>query len=302
MLIKLSFLTDADPLTVLALRMAFAFPVFFLSALYLNGKSERRISLREWRTVLLFGFIGYYFSPLVNFAGLQYVSVGMERMLLYTYPTFVVIGGLVLFGQSVSRLTWVAVVLTYVGIVIAYSGELTLVGDRRSMASGAGLILLSALTYSAFVLYSRAMIVELGALRFTSTVLSVSCVFTFIHYAFFGEWDRLTTLPTQTYRYAILLAVFGTILPSFLMGVGLRRAGSQRFAVITTIGPPATVVLAWIFLGEVPNRLQVLGLVVTLSGGLLIGLSKGSGATSRREASSPGRVADGRPTVSARPA
>ncbi len=285
-LIKLSFVANADPLTVLALRMAFAFPVFLLCALVLNWKADAVLSKQEWASILGFGFIGYYFSPLVNFAGLQYVSVGLERMLLYTYPTFVVMGGLFFFRERVSPLTWIAVGLTYVGIVVAYSGEVSADGETRLVVFGSVLILLSALTYSFFVLFSRKLLERLGAIRFTANVLCVSCLFTFIHYGVMGGYAALDRVGPQAYRYALLLAIFGTVVPSFLLGIGLRRAGAQRFAVLSTIGPVATVLLAWAFLGEAVNGYQLAGLAITLSGGVMVSLSKSKGvksSTPRRE-------------------
>lgn len=286
-LIKLSFLANADPLTVLALRMAFAFPVFLVCALVLNWKAERAISRREWGSILLFGLIGYYFSPLVNFAGLQYVSVGLERMILYTYPTFVVIGGLVFFGQKAAKRTWIAVGLTYIGIVVAYSGEVATVVETRLVVLGSCLILLSAISYSFFVLFSSQLIARLGAIRFTANVLCVSCLFTFIHYLVTGRFEALALVEPSAYKYAMILAVFGTVVPSFLLGVGLRRAGAQQFAVLSTIGPVATVGLAWAFLGEPVNLSQLVGLTITLSGGVLISIFKAKGPSEEPSSSIP---------------
>lgn len=252
--------------------MVFAFPVFLVCALVLNWKADESMTKRDWISILGFGFIGYYISPLVNFAGLQYVSVGLERMILYTYPTFVVVGGLVFFRQTVARSTWFAVGLTYVGIVIAYSGEVATTVETRWLIFGAALILLSAMTYSFFVLFSRQLLVRLGAIRFTANVLCVSCLFTFVHYGMTGRFETLATLEAIVYKYALVLAILGTVVPSFLLGVGLRRAGAQQFAVLSTIGPVATVFLAWGFLGEAVNGAQLIGLIVTLSGGLMIAL------------------------------
>ena len=267
--------------------MAFAFPVFLVCALFLNWKAWKAgesLAKRDWFSILGFGFIGYYISPLVNFAGLQYVSVGLERMILYTYPTFVVVGGLVFFRQAVTGRTWFAVGLTYVGIVIAYSGEISTVVETRWVVFGAALILMSAMTYSFFVLFSRALLVRVGAIRFTANVLCVSCLFTFVHYAASGRFEALAAVAPKVYEYAIILAIFGTVLPSFLMGIGLRRAGAQQFAVLSTIGPVATVLLAWGLLGEAVNGPQLIGLVVTLSGGVMISLIKAK--QSRPKASS----------------
>ncbi len=272
--IKLSYLANAEPMTVLALRMMLALPVFLVTAVVLNARAERAWTRSEWLSVLVFGVIGYYFSPLVNFIGLQYVSVGLERMLLYSYPTFVVLGGMVLFGERASGKTWAAVAVTYVGIGLAYSGEIQVKGDSGALVFGSAMVVLSALSYSAFVLYSGDMIRSVGAIRFTSNVLCVSCVFTLIHFLVSGGWSNLAVVEPRAYRYAGVLAVFGTILPAFLMGIGLKRAGAQRFAVMSTVGPVTTVVLGWAFLGEVINAAQLTGLIVTIGGGLWVSLSK----------------------------
>jgi drug/metabolite transporter (DMT)-like permease len=196
-----------------------------------------------------------------------------------------VMGGLVFFGQRVAKRTWIAVGLTYIGIVIAYSGEVATEVETRLVVLGAVLILMSAISYSFFVLFSSKMIARLGAIRFTANVLCVSCLFTFIHYILTGRFEALATIESSVYKYAMILAVFGTVVPSFLLGVGLRRAGAQQFAVLSTIGPVATVVLAWAFLGESVNAAQLIGLMITLSGGVMISLFKAKKTSQKPEQS-----------------
>ena len=100
-----------------------------------------------------------------------------------------------------------------------------------------------------------------------------------------GRFEALASTEANVYKYAMILAVFGTVVPSFLLGVGLRRAGAQQFAVLSTIGPVATVVLAWAFLGESVNAAQLTGLMITLSGGVMISLFKTKNTSQQRDQS-----------------
>ena len=82
------------------------------------------------------------------------------------------------------------------------------------------------------------------------------------------------TLARPVYVHGAVLAILGTVIPSFLMGIGLKRAGSEKFAIIGTIGPVGTVILAWAVLGEALNVGQLFGFVLSRVGGLMITLKK----------------------------
>ncbi|MFW5845915.1 MAG: EamA family transporter, partial [Planctomycetota bacterium] len=92
------------------------------------------------------------------------------------------------------------------------------------------------------------------------------------HYAIQHGAAHLASYPAPVYDYALILALVGTVLPSLTLGAGLRRAGPQRFAVIGTIGPVTTVILAWLVLAEMPTLLQLVGFGCTLAGGLWVSL------------------------------
>src|SRR5581483_8144577 len=95
-LIKLAYAYVVDPVTLLALRMLFSLP-FFVAAAAWAGRGERRepVSRRDAGAIVFLGFIGYYFSSFVDFLGLQYISAGLGRLILFLYPTIVVLLSLV---------------------------------------------------------------------------------------------------------------------------------------------------------------------------------------------------------------
>ncbi len=136
------------------------------------------------------------------------------------------------------------------------------------------MIFLSAVTYAAFILLSGGIVGRVGALRFTGIAVGFSCVFVLAHALVTTNISELLSLPAAVYGEGAILAIFGTVLPSLLLSTGLRRAGAQRFAVISTIGPVTTLLLAWVVLSEKPTPFQWLGFGLAMAGGLGVSLLK----------------------------
>lgn len=271
--IKSAYALGADPILLLALRMAYALP-FFLVAGWWSSLGRAKLTKGQWFATLWLGFVGYYLSAVVNFYGLQFISVGLERMVLYTYPSLVLLGSAVFLRKRVAARTVLAMSIAYAGIVVAFQGEATGGGEVESTLLGAGLVFISAITYAVFVVGSGKVISQLGAIRFTANVVGASCMFVLGHFAVRHFMLGSQEIPSGVHGCAVILAIFGTVVPSFLLGIGLKRAGAQRFAIIGTVGPLATIVLAWAVLGEALNGLQIVGFMLTMGGGLLVSLWK----------------------------
>lgn len=254
--------------------MALALPFFLAIGFWDAKKTTVKMTRRDWSAVLALGFVGYYLSAVMNFAGLQYISVGLERMVLYTYPSLVVIGGVLFFKRRVAPRTIAAIAIAYFGVVIAFWGEGKLTGTPAHTATGLLLVFGSAVTYSAFVLTSGGVIKRIGSTRFTSCVVGTSCVLVLCHFAIAHPVLDLVRVSNPVLAYGGVLAIFGTVLPSFLLGIGLKRTTAENFATIGTIGPLMTLVLAWALLGETLNAAQAIGFALTLSGGLLVSVRR----------------------------
>lgn len=272
---KLAYAEGADSITVLALRMGMALPVFLAVGWWSTRGQSTAMSRRDWTHLLLLGFLGYYLSSFVNFHGLQYISVGLERMVLFTYPCLVLLGSALFLKRRIRPAVWLCMAVAYAGIACAFAGEaLQTRGPHRTLLLGTGLVFLSALTYAWFILASGELLRRIGPAAFTSRVVAVSCVMILLHYSAVRPVAELFTLTGKTYACGAALAFIGTIAPSYLLGSGLQRAGAQRFAIIGTVGPVATIVLAWAVLGESLHSWQVAGFLLCMAGGLGVSLLK----------------------------
>lgn len=261
-----------DALSLLTLRMVFSLP-FYVVAAWLAGRNENKASLtnKEWVQVLLVGACGYYLSSFLDFEGLRYISAGLERLILFLYPTFVVFINLILFKQKINKLQWVALGLTYMGIAIAYIGELKLDHSQAGFYLGSGLVFLCAITFAIYTAGSGRLIPKLGATRFTAYSMLSATAGIFIHFLIQNN-GKLESLSGPGYwGFGIAIAIFATILPSFLISNGMKRIGSNNVAIISSIGPVSTILQAHFILGEPIIMAQIVGTVLVIIGVLLIG-------------------------------
>ncbi len=261
-----------DALTLLMLRMLCALP-FYIASLYFTRQSRQNSSLtkRQWLQLILLGVFGYYLSSWLDFEGLQYVSAGLERLILFLYPTFVVLINTFFFRQKINRTQKIALLLTYTGIGIAYFGELSADMFNPNFFWGSLLIFICAITYAIYLVGSGKLIPKIGASRFTVYSMLTATVCVFIHFALKNNWSALNEGGSRLWGYSILLAIIATVIPSFLLSAGMKKIGSNNVAIISSIGPVSTIVQAHFVLGEKIFAAQIAGTVLVIAGVLLIG-------------------------------
>ncbi len=271
-IVKLAFgNTHTDALTLLTLRMIFSLPFYVVAAFIVSGqKDNKKINVKEWLLVTSLGIFGYYLSSLFDFIGLQYVSAGLERLILFLYPTFAVLINGYFFRQKISAIQRLALVFTYAGIAIAYFGELKIDAGNPSFYFGSFMIFLCSITYSIYIAGSGKVIPLIGANKFTAYAMLAATAGIFIHFAIKGNTQTLETGSTL-WLYGIMLAIFATVLPSFMLSQGLRKIGSNNVAIISGIGPVSTIIQAHFILGEKIFAAQIAGTLLVIIGVLLIG-------------------------------
>lgn len=268
-LIKLAYAYPVDAVTLLALRMAFSLPFFLVLALVKRSPpGAARLSRRDWLAVAGIGLLGYYLASFLDFLGLEYISAGLERLILFLYPTLVVAFSALFFGRPFGKKEIAALALGYAGIALAFQPHAV---ESPEILLGAGLVFGSAVAYALYLIGSGACIAKLGATRFTAHGMTVACLACLLQYALTHPTAALLTQPRPVYALSLAMAIFATVLPSLLMSLGIRRIGASRSAQISSVGPVATLLLAYWFLGEQLSPQQMLGSALVLLGVLAVG-------------------------------
>jgi len=271
-IVKLAFAnTPIDALTLLTLRMIFSLP-FYLVAAWIGSskKGVKRFSGKQWISIISLGLFGYYLSSLFDFVGLQYISAGLERLILFLYPTFALLINAILFKEKVSRIQQVALLLTYSGIAMAYLGELKMDTSNPDFFLGSFFIFLCAITYASYIVGGGRYIPQVGVTKFTAYAMLSSTAGVFIHFAIAGHISNLQQLGDYWW-YGLLLAVIATVMPTFLISAGMKKIGSNNVAIISGIGPVSTILQANLILKEKIFTAQIIGTILVVAGVLLIG-------------------------------
>jgi drug/metabolite transporter (DMT)-like permease len=263
--------TDVDAVSLLALRMIFSLPFFVVSAIISSRKLDNiKFTLKQWIYVALIGSLGYYVSSLLDFLGLQYVSAGIERLILFIYPTLVLMMSAIIFKRHISGNQWIAVAITYVGLMMAFVGEVSLrEGHDGKFYLGSIYIFACAITYAMYLVGTGQLIPQVGAAKFNSYAMSFACAAVLIHF-FVVNNNSLLDLPPIAYLYGITMAILSTVVPSYLVTEGIKRIGSDNAAIVGSVGPVSTILQAFIFLQEPIFAAQIVGTLLVLLGVLLI--------------------------------
>ena len=270
-LIRMAYASaPVDATTLVALRMAFSLPLC-VAVLWWQRKLEP-LSRRDWMTMLWLGFIGYYIASFLDFWGLEYISSALERILLFTYPTLVVLISAALYGKRIGAREVIALLLTVVGTVVSFANDMRLASSTAALWKGAFLVLGSAVAYAIFLIGSGRNVGRIGSLRFSALAISIASGFVLAQFFILRPVSTLV-LPSKIYWLGLALAWLCTGLPIFLTAEAIRRAGAGRVSIAGSIGPIVTIYLGHIFLGEAITVMQMVGAALVLGGVGLITVS-----------------------------
>lgn len=270
--VKLAYTEPVDAVTLLTLRMAFSAPFFLLVALFhIWQQRASPLSARDKATLVGLGLLGFYLSSLFDFIGLQYISAGLERLILFLYPTLVVVLSTLLLGKPFGRKEGRALILSYAGIGLVVSDRLTV--DSAHWLYGAAFVFASTLTYAAYLIGTGETVVRIGASRFTAYAMLIACLATVLQFLATHPLQDLS-VSVRIYRLSLAMAVVSTVLPVFMLSVAIRLIGSGHTSLIGTIGPVATLFMANVILGERLTPMQIGGAALVLIGVLSLSLPR----------------------------
>ena len=274
-LVKLAYLpvdglaaNELPVITLIMLRMGFAFPFYLAILLWTLRRTDVRPSKGQVIMAMASGTIAYYGCALLDFTGLQYITAQLERLLLFTYPAFVILFGALFFGGRITRFGLAAVALAYGGLAIVFAGgEIT---ESRNLWLGSGLVIACAILFALFQLIAKQFIDKIGPSLFTCLAMIGGVCAISLHFITSALSENgvsaALNLPPRIYIISAIIAVFSTILPSFFINYAMGKIGALKVAMLGMVGPLATIVAAIFILGEPFGIWDGIGTLVTISG------------------------------------
>lgn len=265
--VKLAYPYGVDAITLLALRMGFALPVFLWVGLT-TQRAGGSLSTGDWWRLFLLGCLGYYGASILDFWGLQYISAGLERLILFTYPTLTILIGVLFQGKAFTKREGVALVLCYCGIGFAFLHDLGM-GEARNVWIGGALVFGSSISYAFYLSGSGPMIARLGAMRFAALATLISSAVTLLHFAASHPFSAFIQ-PLPVYGWGLAMALFATIIPVFAQSAAIRCLGAGQASLFSMVGPLLTIGFGWWLLDEAISLAQLGGAALVVVGILIV--------------------------------
>ncbi|MCW1873127.1 DMT family transporter (plasmid) [Erwinia sp. INIA-01] len=266
--VKLAYQSaPVDAVTLLALRMSMSLPFILLMAIPILRQGPA-LTRKDYGWLFLLGVVGYYGSSMLDFMGLQYISAGLERLILFTYPMLTILLGVAFLGKKFERKVLLAMALAYAGIIFAFMHDVSVSSEIGTVITGGLLVFGCAVLYAGYSAGSEAAIARLGAMKFSVLALLVSTLATLVHFLFTHRLTALN-LPLPVYGWCLAMALFSTVLPIFWQSAAVFRIGAARAVMIGLLGPVLTIFFSWWLLKEPISLEQMVGTVLVI-GGLLV--------------------------------
>ena len=261
-IVKLAYRHGVDPVTLIMLRMLFALPIFVIMACWASwGKAP--LTGKDWLGVVGLGFTGYYFSSFLDFAGLQYISASLERLILYLNPTLVLLLSLLFYRKRVTLRQMLGMAISYGGVVLVFGSEITTQGSHA--AWGALLVFLSAITYAMYLVYSGEIVRRLGSLRLVGLASTVACLCCILQFVLLRPLT-LENVASEVLWLSLINATACTVAPVLMVMMAVERIGASMTAQTGMVGPISTILMGVLILGEPFTAWVAAGTVLVLAG------------------------------------
>ncbi len=267
---KLIYRYPVDAVTLIAFRMLFSLPFFAVIAIW-QARVSQPLTRAERIRIVILGLIGYYLSSFLDFIGLQYISAGLERLILFLTPSFVLLISILFLKKKISRLEWIALAISYSGTVLVFLHDARRGGSQVQL--GALFVLGSAITYALYLLFSGEMVKRVGAIRLVAYAMCVSSAACIGQFFILRPASALVQ-PSAVYGLSLINAVFCTVMPVFLTMVAVARIGAGTTSQAGMIGPVSTLLLGAVVLNEPITGIQLSGTVLVLVGIYLLSKKK----------------------------
>lgn len=269
-IVKLGYRYNVDAVTLLMLRMLLALPFFVLMSWWAS-RGKAPLTRPQWLKVIFLGFSGYYLASFLDFAGLQYISASLERLILYLNPTIVLLLGWMLWGKKITRTQLIAFALSYAGVLLVFGHEAKLEGPNVGL--GTALVFASAVSYALYLSFSGELVRQLGSLRLAGLATSVACFFCIAQFVLLKPLSAAYVAPPVLWL-SLLNATACTVAPVLMVMMAIERIGAAKTAQIGMVGPMSTIIMGVWLLGEPMNAWIVAGTILVLSGVYLVSRSK----------------------------
>lgn len=258
-------LTELHPLAFNGLRFPIAALVLFV---LLRSRRGPRPPIRkeDWPLLFALGVLGNVGYQLLFIYGLDATLAGNAAILLATTPVWTTLFATVLGHERPPLATWVGIVATLAGMVLVVAGGARTLELRSEALVGDLMMVAAAVVWSAYTVGGRNLTRRYGALRVTAWTLWIGTVGLVAMGLPHLVRIRLSGISWVAWAGVAYAGVFALGIAYTLWYAGVRRLGSSTTAIYSNLVPVVALGVAWVWLGEAPSWIQLMGAGSVIAG------------------------------------
>lgn len=262
--VKYAYQFNVEPIQLQALRMVIVLPFYAAILGWLLFKSGGRgVTRKSLLGAVLAGIACYHIASYLDLVGLQTISAGLERVILFCYPAIAVLMGWWFLGEKPTKRIGLAVLLSYAGIFVFFFADLNVSGD--AIWFGSLMVFLASILTAWYMVANQHISRKIGSQRFTCIAMIAACTTMLMHAAIQGVGD-IQSQPMPVYGSALAIAIFCTLIPSFMVSAGVKSIGASRAGVVGAVGPLVTIVLSNWLLNDPVTVFHITAIALVISG------------------------------------
>lgn len=220
--------------------------------------------LKDIPVIFLLGFLGIAAFHTAQNYGQVTVTAGSAAMIVSSVPIFTAMLATIFLGEKLKLWGWLGIFISFLGVYLIALGE----REGVRFAPGVIVLLLAAIIAATYFVLQKPYLIRYSALQLVTYMIWAGTLFLLVFTP--GLIDEVTNAPIEATIAAIFLGIFPSAVAYVTWSYALSRAPASIIASFLYLQPVLAIIIAWIWLNEIPALIAITGGVVTILGVFLV--------------------------------